>query len=103
VDTIRRQCIGVSAHQKLELLTSLARLCGYESIAVFGDCFDEVNLVVECSSKPDACRPRVHVNGEKRHHAARGIEVVRLCAMTSQLVSQIVSLLGSEQLPLSSS
>lgn len=42
VDTIRRQCIGVSAHQKLELLTSLVRLCGYESVAVFGDCFDEV-------------------------------------------------------------
>lgn len=42
VDTIRRQCIGVSAHQKLELLTSLARLCGYDSVAVFGDCFDEV-------------------------------------------------------------
>lgn len=42
MDTIRRQCIGVSAHQKLELLTSLARLCGYDSVTVFGDCFDEV-------------------------------------------------------------
>jgi hypothetical protein len=50
VDTIRRQCIGVSAHQKLELLTSLARLCGYESVAVFGDCFDEVSRVIEGQS-----------------------------------------------------
>jgi hypothetical protein len=47
VDTIRRQCIGVSAHQKLELLTSLVRLCGYESVAVFGDCFDEVNECID--------------------------------------------------------
>ncbi len=44
VDTIRRQCIGVSAHQKLELLTALVRLCNYDSVAVFGDCFDEVTL-----------------------------------------------------------
>ena len=43
VDTIRRQCIGVSAHQKLDLLTSLVKLCNYESVAVFGDCFDEVS------------------------------------------------------------
>lgn len=49
VDTIRRQCIGVSAHQKLELLTSLVRLCGYESVAVFGDCFDEVRPLVVAS------------------------------------------------------
>ncbi len=41
MDTIRRQCIGVSAHQKLELLTSLVKLCNYDSVAVFGDCFDE--------------------------------------------------------------
>jgi hypothetical protein len=33
---------GVSAHQKLGLLCSLVRLMGYESLAVFGDCFDEV-------------------------------------------------------------
>ena len=46
MDTIRRQCIGVSAHQKLELLTSLVRLCGYDSVAVFGDCFDEVKLLL---------------------------------------------------------
>ena len=38
-------CIGVSAHQKLDLLSSLVRLCGYESVAVFGDCFDEVVLL----------------------------------------------------------
>ena len=41
-ETIRQLCIGVSAHQKLELLASLVRLLGYESVAVFGDCFDEV-------------------------------------------------------------
>jgi hypothetical protein len=45
VDTIRGLCIGVSSHQKLELLSSLVRLCGYESVAVFGDCFDEVVLL----------------------------------------------------------
>lgn len=42
VDTIRSICIGISAHQKLELLSSLVKLLGYESLAVFGDCFDEV-------------------------------------------------------------
>jgi hypothetical protein len=41
-DTIRQLCIGVSAHQKLDLLASLVRLLGFESLAVFGDCFDEV-------------------------------------------------------------
>ena len=41
-ETIRQLCIGVSAHQKLELLASLLRLLGFESLAVFGDCFDEV-------------------------------------------------------------
>lgn len=41
-ETIRQLCIGVSAHQKLELLASLVRLLGFESVAVFGDCFDEV-------------------------------------------------------------
>ncbi len=44
-ETIRSMCIGVSAHQKLDLLSSLVRLCGYESVAVFGDCFDEVVLL----------------------------------------------------------
>lgn len=42
VEVIRRQCIGVSAHQKLELLTSLVRTAGFDSVTVFGDCFDEV-------------------------------------------------------------
>ena len=41
MDTIRSLCIGVSAHQKLDHLQSLVKLLGYESIAVFGDCFDE--------------------------------------------------------------
>jgi len=43
VETIRGLFIGVSAHQKLEHLTSLVRLLGYESAAIFGDCFDEVS------------------------------------------------------------
>lgn len=42
VETIRGLFIGVSAHQKLEHLTSLVRLLGFESAAIFGDCFDEV-------------------------------------------------------------
>lgn len=37
--------IGVSAHQKLDLLSDLVKLLGYESLAVFGDCFDEVTLL----------------------------------------------------------
>ena len=41
VSTIRSLCIGISAHQKLEPLSSLVTLLGYESLAVFGDCFDE--------------------------------------------------------------
>ena len=44
VSTIRSLCIGVSAHQKLEHLAGLVTLLGYESLAVFGDCFDEVWL-----------------------------------------------------------
>lgn len=42
VDTIRLLVIGVSAHQKLELLERLVTQLGYESVTVFGDCFDEV-------------------------------------------------------------
>lgn len=42
VDTIRLLVIGVSAHQKLELLERLVTQLGYESLTVFGDCFDEV-------------------------------------------------------------
>ena len=41
MSTIRSLCIGISAHQKLEHLSSLVTLLGYESLAVFGDCFDE--------------------------------------------------------------
>ncbi|CAL8464843.1 g4378 [Coccomyxa elongata] len=45
VSTIRSLCIGISAHQKLDNLSALVRLLGYESLAVFGDCFDEVSLL----------------------------------------------------------
>jgi len=44
-DTIRLLVLGVSAHQKLELLERLLRQLGYESVTVFGDCFDEVTLL----------------------------------------------------------
>eukprot|EP01024_Parvocaulis_polyphysoides_P025688 TRINITY_DN2333_c0_g1_i3.p1 TRINITY_DN2333_c0_g1~~TRINITY_DN2333_c0_g1_i3.p1 ORF type:complete len:218 (+),score=28.64 TRINITY_DN2333_c0_g1_i3:55-654(+) len=37
--------VGVSAHQKLQKLLSLVQLLGYESVSIFGDCFDEVNLL----------------------------------------------------------
>ena len=46
MSTIRSLCIGISAHQKLEHLSSLVTLLGYESLAVFGDCFDEVCSIV---------------------------------------------------------
>ena len=36
---------GISAHQKLDLLSHLVELLGYEGISVFGDCFDEVTLL----------------------------------------------------------
>ena len=36
---------GISAHQKLDLLSELVQLLGYESVTVFGDCFDEVTLL----------------------------------------------------------
>lgn len=42
VDTIRLLVLGVSAHQKLELLERLLVQLGYETVTVFGDCFDEV-------------------------------------------------------------
>ncbi|MEW5306746.1 MAG: hypothetical protein WDW36_009189 [Sanguina aurantia] len=45
VDTVRLLTLGVSAHQKMELLSSLVQLLGYESLCVFGDCFDEVTLL----------------------------------------------------------
>jgi hypothetical protein len=43
LDTIRLLVIGVSAHQKLELLERLVTQLGYDSLTVFGDCFDEVS------------------------------------------------------------
>ena len=50
-DTIRSIYVGVSAHQKLELLSSLVKLLGYESLAVFGDCFDEVKQLSASASR----------------------------------------------------
>lgn len=44
-ETIRQLCIGISAHQKLDLLTGLMQLLGHENVAIFGDCFDEVTLL----------------------------------------------------------
>mmetsp|Transcript_21920 Transcript_21920/g.37806 ORF Transcript_21920/g.37806 Transcript_21920/m.37806 type:complete len:580 (-) Transcript_21920:237-1976(-) len=45
VENIHMMYIGVSAHQKMDLLTSLVNVLGYEDVAVFGDCFDEVVLL----------------------------------------------------------
>jgi hypothetical protein len=56
VSTIRSLCLGVSAHQKLDHLQHLVHLLGYESLAVFGDCFDEVrasSLVSRRSAQSD--------------------------------------------------
>jgi len=44
-EEVRGMCIGISAQQKLDKLSSLLRVLGYESLAVFGDCFDEVSLL----------------------------------------------------------
>mmetsp|Transcript_22236 Transcript_22236/g.26710 ORF Transcript_22236/g.26710 Transcript_22236/m.26710 type:complete len:508 (+) Transcript_22236:76-1599(+) len=44
-DAIRSQYLGNSGHQKLDLLQSLVQNLGYQSVAVFGDCFDEVTLL----------------------------------------------------------
>ncbi len=46
---------GISAHQKLDLLSELVRLLGYESVTLFGDCFDEVTLLdpVRCPGAPE--------------------------------------------------
>jgi len=44
-DVLRRLYVGSSAQQKLELLNSLCKSCGYEGLAAFGDCFDEVGLL----------------------------------------------------------
>ena len=53
MSTIRSLCLGVSAHQKLDHLQGLVRLLGYESLAVFGDCFDEVRS----PAHPAVCVP----------------------------------------------
>ncbi|KAA8491917.1 hypothetical protein FVE85_8399 [Porphyridium purpureum] len=46
VESIRMMYIGISAHQKLDLLSSLVTVLGFaESPAIFGDCFDEVVLL----------------------------------------------------------
>lgn len=37
--------IGISAHQKLEKLLGIVQLLGYQSLPVFGDCFDEVTFL----------------------------------------------------------
>mmetsp|Transcript_15592 Transcript_15592/g.43626 ORF Transcript_15592/g.43626 Transcript_15592/m.43626 type:complete len:523 (+) Transcript_15592:89-1657(+) len=44
-DNIQLMYVGISAHQKLELLRELVTLLGYESVCTFGDCFDEVTLL----------------------------------------------------------
>eukprot|EP00887_Chlorella_sp_A99_P004627 scaffold4.g4627.t1 len=44
-ETIRGLYVGVSGHQKLDALSHLLRLLGFDSLAVFGDCFDEVVLL----------------------------------------------------------
>eukprot|EP00854_Cymbomonas_tetramitiformis_P021673 gene21673-26068_t len=40
-ETIRANYIGVSGHQKMDLLQNLLTTIGYSSLGVFGDCFDE--------------------------------------------------------------
>ncbi len=69
VSTIRSLCIGISAHQKLEHLSSLVTLLGYESLAVFGDCFDEARP----SSAPSGiapCEPGAAVPCAKQEYNA---------------------------------
>ena len=41
----RAMQIGISAHQKLEKLSAIVETMGYQSIPVFGDCFDEVTFL----------------------------------------------------------
>lgn len=43
--SITLPCPGISAHQKLDLLSGLVTPLGYEGLSVFGDCFDEVTLL----------------------------------------------------------
>jgi energy-coupling factor transporter ATP-binding protein EcfA2 len=62
-ELIQSLCLGISAHQKLDNVSRLLNLLGYESLAVFGDCFDEVMLLdpvaypaaLKCFAK-EACR-----------------------------------------------
>lgn len=58
VDTIQQLCIGQSAHQKLELLQRLVMLLGYDSLAVFGDCFDEVGRRAPRGRAPRVAGPQ---------------------------------------------
>ncbi|GBG29117.1 Hypothetical Protein FCC1311_053402 [Hondaea fermentalgiana] len=44
-ERIRALHIGHSAQQKLELIDELTKSCGFQGMAVFGDCFDEVGLL----------------------------------------------------------
>jgi hypothetical protein len=62
-EAVRSLCIGSSAHQKLDRASGLLRVLGYEGLAAFGDCFDEVSLLdpvrfpsaVKCFAR-EACR-----------------------------------------------
>jgi energy-coupling factor transporter ATP-binding protein EcfA2 len=45
VETIRSMQIGISAHQKLDKLLDIVKHLGYQSLPVFGDCFDEVTFL----------------------------------------------------------
>lgn len=44
-ETVRAVCIGISPFQKLDNVSTLLRTLGFESLVVFGDCFDEVSLL----------------------------------------------------------
>ena len=44
-ELIRSLCIGISAHQKLDHLSSLLQLLGFDSLALFADCIDEISLL----------------------------------------------------------
>jgi len=45
VEAIRSMYVGQSANQKLERLKLIVELLGFESLVVFGDCFDEVSYL----------------------------------------------------------
>lgn len=43
---MRRQVhVGISAHQKLDKLLEVVKILGFQSLCIFGDCFDEVTLL----------------------------------------------------------